>query len=68
MERRGPTVTDERVQANPDADVEYSLAGGFTVNRGTTVNGVVVNHTPTKEEPFTDVSVTIRTMGAVVIR
>jgi hypothetical protein len=62
-------MTDpERTNADPEAEVEYSLEHGFTVSGGATVNGVVVEHTPTLEKPFTDISVTIRTSGAVIIR
>ena len=58
---------DEKAQTNPNAQVAYALAGGFTVANGATVNGVVISHTPTKGEPYTDVTVTIRTLGSVII-
>lgn len=55
-------------RANIDAQVDYSLAEGFTVESGATIGGVAVAHVPTKDEPWTDVTVTIRTAGEVTIR
>jgi hypothetical protein len=55
------------VTANPEATVNYSATDGLTVIRGTTVDGIEVTHSPTKDEPWADVSVTIRTLGVVTI-
>ncbi len=52
---------------NIDATVTYSAADGLTVANGATAGGIAVTHPPTKEEPWTDVLVTIRTTGQVVI-
>jgi hypothetical protein len=52
---------------NIDATVSYSAAEGLTVASGPTAGGIEVTHSPTKAEPWTDITVTIRTTGQVVI-
>lgn len=54
------------MSADRNAEVRYSPTAGFTVVNGMTAQGIAVMP-PSKERAYTDVTVTIRTFGDVII-